>query len=152
MSWRCAYAHAGCRGRIFTKAADKCRLHLTTTCFCLHKYVPDSFNEHFTSCEPNVSKDEDNFLDNSIVERHQNIRNSMQGNALLNVPNVDYQMKVHEGQTDKVQVYTPSPLLPDVWEKPVHEDGRVLFINHKTKQITWNDQLSSYFDHTNDIE
>ena len=54
MSWRCAYAHSGCRGRINTEAKEKCTTHPTTKCFCKHKYVPDSFKRHMTSCKPNV--------------------------------------------------------------------------------------------------
>ena len=40
-------------------------------------------------------------------------------------------MKVDEEQTE----YVPG----DDWEKRIHEDGRVMLINHKTKQITWDD-------------
>ena len=52
---------------------------------------------------------------------------------------------VHEGQNprqnsghnlEQVQVHVP---LPEGWEERVHEDGRIFYIDHKTKQTTWED-------------
>ena len=52
---------------------------------------------------------------------------------------------VHEGQNPgqksghnlaQVQVHVP---LPEGWEERVHEDGRIFYIDHKTKQTTWED-------------
>ena len=52
---------------------------------------------------------------------------------------------VHEGQNPRqnsghnlaqVQVHVP---LPEGWEERVHEDGRIFYIDHKTKQTTWED-------------
>ena len=67
-------------------------------------------------------------------------------NSLLNVPKTDdvvYEgenqenQEVHEGQNQQqVQVYVP---LPEGWEERYHEDGRTFYIDHKTKQTTWED-------------